>query len=186
MKELLTVTAIVAWSMSCLPAVAQHSRHHNPNSPYVGLEARAIKALSAREINDLRSGQGMGLALAAELNGYPGPLHVLEHADALALTVIQRSKLQSLVAEMRASAKALGERVIATEAELDHQFATGRANLAQIDATTSEIARLRGELRASHLRYHLETLHLLDRSQVERYRELRGYAQSHRRAQSHH
>ena len=28
----------------------------------------------------------MGLALAAELNGYPGPLHVIELADSLRLT----------------------------------------------------------------------------------------------------
>jgi DNA invertase Pin-like site-specific DNA recombinase len=33
----------------------------------------------------------MGLALAAELNGYPGPLHVLEMADRLQLThIIER------------------------------------------------------------------------------------------------
>jgi hypothetical protein len=39
---------------------------------------RPIKALSAEQIADLKAGQGLSLALAAELNGYPGPRHVLE------------------------------------------------------------------------------------------------------------
>ena len=52
--------------------VAQSSR------PYAGMQARAIKALSAEQIADLKAGRGLSLALAAELNGYPGPRHVLE------------------------------------------------------------------------------------------------------------
>jgi hypothetical protein len=31
----------------------------------------------------------MGLALAAELNGYPGPIHVLELGDQLNLSSVQ-------------------------------------------------------------------------------------------------
>jgi hypothetical protein len=46
--------------------------------PYAGMQARPIKALSAEQIADLKAGRGMSLALAAELNGYPGPRHVLE------------------------------------------------------------------------------------------------------------
>ena len=38
----------------------------------------------------------MSLALAAELNGYPGPLHVLELADRLGLSAEQRGKVQQL------------------------------------------------------------------------------------------
>jgi hypothetical protein len=37
------------------------------------LEQRDIKTLSNQQIADLRAGRGMGLALAAELNGYAGP-----------------------------------------------------------------------------------------------------------------
>lgn len=50
-------------------------------APYAGIARRSVKALSDREISDLRTGRGMGLALAAELNGYPGPAHVLELAE---------------------------------------------------------------------------------------------------------
>ena len=49
--------------------------------PYAGMQARPIKALSEQQVADLAAGRGMGLALAAELNGYPGPSHVLELAD---------------------------------------------------------------------------------------------------------
>jgi hypothetical protein len=34
----------------------------------------------------------MGLALAAELNGYPGPAHVIELAKSLGLSEPQRAK----------------------------------------------------------------------------------------------
>ena len=40
--------------------------------PYAGMETRPIKALSEQQIADLRTGRGMSLALAAELNGYTG------------------------------------------------------------------------------------------------------------------
>src|SRR5258708_7085156 len=64
--------------------------------PYAGLEGRSIKALSEQQIADLQAGRGMGLALAAELNGYPGPMHVLEFADSLGLSDQQRAKMQEL------------------------------------------------------------------------------------------
>ena len=65
-------------------------------TPYAGMQTRPIKALSDQQIADLKAGRGMGLALAAELNGYPGPLHVLELADKLDLSAEQRSSVQRL------------------------------------------------------------------------------------------
>src|SRR5262249_20157560 len=44
---------------------------------YAGRQTRAIKALSEEDIAPLLNGEGMGMAKAAELNGYPGPKHVL-------------------------------------------------------------------------------------------------------------
>src|SRR3712207_5295389 len=102
------------------PALAQHQPQH---APYAGLERRAVKALSDEQIADLRAGRGMGLALAAELNGYPGPIHVLEHAQALGLTPEQRARVQALYDSMRGEAVPLGERLIRQETDLDRQFA---------------------------------------------------------------
>src|SRR5438105_9796338 len=92
-------------------------------APYAGFEQRPIKALSTQQIDDLKAGRGMGLALAAELNGYPGPMHALELADQLGLTQEQRTRVQSLFAGMKAEAVPLGEKLIAQERELDRQFA---------------------------------------------------------------
>jgi hypothetical protein len=65
----------------------------------------------------------MGLALAAELNGHPGPMHVLELGDSLDLSDQQRAKMQELFTSMRAEAIPLGERLIAQQADLDKEFA---------------------------------------------------------------
>jgi hypothetical protein len=54
--------------------------------PYAGLQDRSIKTLSDQQISDLSAGRGMGLALAAELNGYPGPIHAIELAEQLHLS----------------------------------------------------------------------------------------------------
>ena len=48
------------------------------HSPYTGLEERDIKALSAEQVAGYLAGDGMGFALPAELNHYPGPKHVLD------------------------------------------------------------------------------------------------------------
>jgi hypothetical protein len=45
------------------------------------MQHRAVKTLSEQEVADLRAGKGMGLALAAELNGNPAPIQVLECLD---------------------------------------------------------------------------------------------------------
>ena len=69
-------------------------------APYAGWQGRDIKALSARQVDDLAAGRGMGLALAAELNGYPGPRHVLDLGDDLELTAGQRAAFEALFEAM--------------------------------------------------------------------------------------
>ncbi len=46
---------------------------------------------------------------------------------------------------------------------------------ATLDATTNDIARLQGQLRQTHLKYHLAMVDLLSPEQIQRYRQLRGY-----------
>src|SRR4030088_463632 len=71
---------------------------------YAGMQTRPIKAISEQQMAELRAGRGMGLALAAELNGYPGPSHVLELADRLELSAGQRASMQRLFDSMKAEA----------------------------------------------------------------------------------
>src|SRR5713226_6706341 len=93
-------------------------------TPYAGMQARSIKALSDQQIADLKAGRGMGLALAAELNGYPGPSHVLELADKLDLTSEQRASVKTLFESMKAESVPLGSKLLEQETELDRQFAS--------------------------------------------------------------
>src|SRR5262245_11564978 len=140
------------------------------------MQTRPVKALSEQQVADLRAGRGMGLALAAELNGYPGPLHVLELADRLDLSADQRTKVQQLFDSMKAEAIPMGSRLIEQEAELDRLFATRTITAERLKAMTSSIAETQGALRDTHLKYHLSTAALLSRHQMQRYAELRGYA----------
>jgi hypothetical protein len=94
----------------------------------------------------------------------------------LALTAEQRGRMQHLYATMKAEPIALGERLIAQEADLDRQFATRTITPAILAAATTRIGQTQAELRATHLPYHLTTVEVLTPDQVRRYLELRGYA----------
>lgn len=163
------------------PAQAQmlrghHQGGHTPSAgPYAGFEQRPIKALSDQQIADLRAGRGMGLALPAELNGYPGPMHVLELADALTLTNDQRARAKGLFDAMRSETIHIGERIVSEEAALDRLFAERRITPDTLTAAAARIGTLQGELRAAHLRYHLTMHDLLTPDQVSSYNERRGY-----------
>ena len=126
-------------------------------------------------IADLRAGRGMGLALAAELNGYPGPMHVIELADDLDLSGQQRAKMQELFAAMKAEAIPLGEMLIAKEAEVDRAFAGRTITALTLAASIEAIGATHAALRQAHLKYHLFTIEVLTPAQVQRYAELRGY-----------
>ena len=144
-------------------------------SPYAGMQNRGLKALSEQQIEDLRAGRGMGLALAAELNSYPGPAHVLELASALNLSEDQRARTRALFEEMQKTALPLGNEVLAKETELDQAFASGRIDEASLHRILADIGRLQGELRYTHLKYHLAVRGVLSLDQIASYDRLRGY-----------
>src|SRR5687767_11125254 len=80
----LTMTSMkVTAALFALAVGSQIGIAESADSPYVGQEDRAIKALDAKDVDGLLAGSGMGYAKAAELNGYPGPMHVLELAEKL-------------------------------------------------------------------------------------------------------
>lgn len=155
-------------------------------SPYAGMQARDLKALSEAQIADLKAGRGMGFALPAELNGYPGPVHVLELADKLGLSDEQRAEIQTLFATMTKEATELGVRLLEQEADLDRQFANQTVTPESLRSTTAAAAVIQGALRETHLRYHLSTKAILTAGQVQKYAELRGYAASDHRPSHRH
>jgi len=151
---------------------AQSHQHQ----PYAGLHSRSIKALSEQQIADLQDGKGMSLALAAELNGYPGPSHVLEHADALNLSEEQQHSVKSQFLAMQEEARAIGAKLIMQERHLDAMFAKREIDASKLAHMTKAIGETQAQLRAAHLKYHLSTETLLAPDQIKRYAELRGYA----------
>lgn len=151
-------------------------------TPYAGMQDRSIKALSDQQMADLAAGRGMGFALAAELNGYPGPSHVLELADKLNLSADQRADVQRLFDSMKAEALPLGSKLIEQEADLDKQFASRTVTPESLRISTAAVAATQGLLRETHLKYHLSTGAILSPWQMTKYAELRGYdgAQQHK------
>jgi len=175
MKTLLMLLA----ALGVAHASAQHpgaSHGHRPTgSSYAGEESREIKALSAEEQRGWREGSGAGLARAAELNGHPGPMHVLEHAEALRLSASQKKETEALMARHKEEVRRLGAELVEAERELDQLFRTRRATAASIRNLTDRIGSLQARIRASHLITHLQQTAMLQPEQVAAYDRLRGY-----------
>jgi hypothetical protein len=91
-----TIAAILATCVLALPVLAAET----PATPYTGQQGRQIKALSNDDIAALRKGEGMGMAKAAELNGYPGPAHVVTLAKQLGLTKDQLDQVTAIYDRM--------------------------------------------------------------------------------------
>lgn len=140
--------------------------------------AGAATALSPEEIEQYRAGAGMGYAKAAELNHFPGPMHVLELAGPLGLSDEQRAATERLMQAHKAEARALGAKLVAAEQALEQLFRSGAVSNAQLAKAVGETARLRGEYRLSHLETHRRMRALLNEEQVRRYDTLRGYGSS--------
>jgi hypothetical protein len=153
--------------------------------PYAGMDARSIKTLSEQQVDDLRAGRGMGLALAAELNGYPGPSHAIELSASLQLSSDQVAKLGDAVAAMKAETIPIGELLISQERDLNEEFASQRITPASLQAAVEAIGATQAVLRGAHLKYHLSTAAILTPEQIRRYAELRGYGSSSQLHQHH-
>lgn len=168
-RELLTLVLVLLAS----PAMAQMAAP--PHSDYAGMESREIKTLSAQDIAELRSGHGWGLSLVAELNGVPGPRHLLDMHDELGLTSQQVARLQTIYDEMKKQAVPLGNELIEGERTLEGAFADGSLDAKELRRRLHRIARIRADLRYVHLSAHLKTPSLLSEEQIRNYNRLRGY-----------
>ena len=122
----------------------------------------------------LLSAEGMGQAKYAEMNGYPGPKHVLDLADKLQLSDVQKKSVQAIYNEMSTRAKEIGKQIVRIEEEMSDAFARNFAVEKSVRDDSEEIGRLRGKLRSVHLIAHLKTKPLLTAKQVEIYNTLRG------------
>jgi Spy/CpxP family protein refolding chaperone len=76
---------------------------------------------------------------------------------------------------MTAEAVPLGQQLIAAETDLDRQFSGRTITPTSLTAATAAIGATQGQLRATHLKYHLAMMDVLTPAQIARYGELRGY-----------
>lgn len=164
-----TIAAALALFAAAASAADQHG-------PYQGQQARDIKSLSEQDVAALLAGQGQGFAKAAELNGYPGPAHVLELAEPLALSAPQRDASARLMNSHKARASKLGAEVVEAERVLDRLFAQHQAEPDTVERAAARVGQLQAALRAEHLNTHLLQAQLLTKEQIQRYQVLRGYA----------
>jgi len=183
MKRLLSTVALVLLPVlgaAQSPTATQtqtksHAHSHVAPSPYAGFQNRDIKSLSETDLADLRQGAGWGLALAAELNGVPGPSHLLELREQIELTPDQVAAIEIIFAQMQVQAIEAGERLIAAEAAIEVAFRAGNLSPETLRELIAQAAAARAELRYVHLLRHLETPPLLSAQQIARYNTLRGY-----------
>jgi len=165
-------SALIALTLTAAPAAAQHT---HPMPQYADRERSGIAALTPQQLDELRNGEGMGMALPAELNHFPGPKHALEWADSLGLSESQRTQIDEIRSRMSEQALRLGEQVIEAERQLDLRFAHAHIDSATLATMTADIATLYGRLRYVHLAAHIETRALLTPAQIEAYDRVRGY-----------
>ena len=147
-------------------------------SPYAGQELRDIKSLSDNDVQSLQNGTGEafgGIAKLAELNGYPGPRHVLDMASELRLTDGQRMEIELIYQNMSNKAKSIGVAIIDIEQDIDEAFANKTITQENLKLMLDKSADLYGQLRFVHLSVHLDTAHMLATEQVQMYNTMRGY-----------
>jgi len=170
MKQIALLVALL-WP---IPAIAQDHAEH---SSYAGFETREIKSLSDADLDDLRRGAGWGLALSAELNGVPGPAHLLELKDQIGLSADQVSAIEAIFAAMQSEAQEAGLHFIEAEAAIEAAFRADNLDPEQLRALIQTSAAARAELRYIHLVRHLATPPLLRPEQIIQYNALRGYSE---------
>lgn len=127
----------------------------------------------------LLKGQGMGLAEIAEVSNYPGPRHTLDLKNELGLTREQLKKTEALEKVVASSALAKGEEIVLAEEELLKLFEAGTISEKTLRTKLEEIAKLRADLRFTHLQAHLRMKQILTPDQIKRYAELRGHETRH-------
>ena len=169
-------TAICLVVGSASTVVALHAGHGKPgySQPYAGQQSRVASSLSPEEVEGLLAGRGMGFARPAELNGHPGPMHVLELAADLKLTEDQRAKIQAAFDRMLVRATAAGAAYVAAEQAVDAAFRSG-ADRDTVFRLVREADLRRADKRLAHLEAHLEVTQLLTVEQRKGYAKLRGY-----------
>jgi Spy/CpxP family protein refolding chaperone len=174
-RSVLALALGAALTVTSCAQLGPAAQRPDTTSPYVGQLDSPVRGLTAQEVDDLLAGRGAGYARSAELNGYPGPRHMLDMGDKLSLQPEQRAKLTATFETMEARAKALGAQIVERERALSAAFTGGTLTPEALRQQTAELGQLYADLRATHLTAHLAIFPVLTPEQVAGYNVLRGY-----------
>jgi hypothetical protein len=171
-----TKVAVQVLVLILIATFAFSAADHSHKSKYAGEEKREIKSLSAADIEELQNGKGWGLAKAAELNGVPGPVHLLEMKEEIDLSAEQIRAIEDIYRKMKQEAVPLGRELIVLERELNNHFANRTITNELLRQILQKIAQVHRQLRYVHLSTHLKTPDILKSEQITLYNKLRGYS----------
>ncbi len=144
-------------------------------SAYVSLLDSEIRGLDQDTIEGFLTGKGLGQALPAELNGYPGPRHTIDMAEELELTDEQLAQVQALFDDMQSAVIPLGEKYLESVAELELTFREGTITDEYLQSQLEKITGIEAQMRYVHLSTHLATIDILSHDQIMQYNLMRGY-----------
>ena len=161
-----------------LGVTAAGEQHHGQSAGAGRGHHHAAEACTAEFEQVIATGRGFGMAFAADQNGYPGPLHVLELRERLKLTADQVAKMEALMRGMFDESRPKSARLLAAEAKLRRLFADGKADDGMVRAAVADVERARSDVRLVHLLAHLRTRDLLTEEQRRAYHEARWGASS--------
>ena len=117
---------------AAMPTMAP-AQHTHAASPYAHTQSAEFATLTPDEVHELRNGEGMGLARAAELNSFPGPRHLLDLKTQLGLEHAQVARIEEIHAIMKTRAVAKGNEILQAERHLANLFASGRPSASGSD-----------------------------------------------------
>jgi Spy/CpxP family protein refolding chaperone len=171
------VPRLILLALLALGTTTVLAQTHHTRSPYAGQfsPSAPIRALSPEEVRQIAAGEGAGLAKSAELNGVPGPRHVLDMASGLGLTPAQRTRIQAIYEGMHARALATGRQYLRAQEALERDFRAHRLTATTLATRVAEVNRIRGDLETVHLAAHLATAEVLSPDQIVHYNKMRGY-----------
>ena len=173
MKTKVTILSLI---LGLITSHTLSSADHSYKSKYAGEEKREIKSLSETDIEELKNGKGWGLAKAAELNGLPGPAHLLEMKQEINLSTKQIRDIEDIYIKMKKEAIPLGLELINLERELNNHFANRTITDELLRQFLQRIGQVHSQLRYVHLSTHLNTPKILKSEQITLYNKLRGYS----------
>lgn len=167
-----TNAVLVAISIA-VAAAGGASAQHGGHLQYAGAPGHQVAQACAEQFKTVvGEGRGFGMAFAADQNGYPGPMHVLELKDRLKLTPEQEATARELHAAVRAELPK-STRLLEAERRLERLFAERLATEESVRAAVAEIERALTDVRLVHLLTHLRTRELLSEEQRRIYHEAR-------------